>query len=211
MTLPTSPYVTSDQVAIMLYNLMRGNSDFTAYTVLPKGNVDNFITWVCAEVDMKFQQAGYYVPFQLMTGDIEWPTYQTYYLQLLVVLGVASLIALPLKPAPATGPGRYGSSENAMKTLYDQKLTEIYTTTAYGAPKTTLGWRALYRNDTPASRLLMAESRPKTDFGEGKMDTSRYMTMEEYTRLISKVRHTIGLCNPTWDYMYEAQMGYGKV
>ncbi len=208
--IPTSPYVTSDQVATMLYSLMRGNADFTAYTVLPKVNVDDFITWVCAEVDMKFQQAGYYVPFQLLTGDTDWPLYQTYYLQLLVVLGVASLISIPLKPAPATGPGRYGSAENTMKTLYDQKLAEIFSTST-GFARTTLGWRALYRNDTPASRLLMAESRPKTDFGEGKMDTTRYMTMKEYTKLMNKVRGVIGLENPTWDYMFEAQMGYGKV
>lgn len=183
--MPASPYTTSDRVAFFHRNLIAKNPDFTTATALPKDNVDAFIAMVCDEVDMRFAAAGWIIPFEPLTGE-SWQAYQSGYLELLVVYGVSAMFAPALKPAPGYGPGRPGSSGNVFQDLYTDRLNQIYD---YKLNRTTFRWRAKYRQDTPASRLMNDESYPKIDVIKNGLDFFRYQTMQEYTDMILTLKY----------------------
>ncbi len=156
MTPPTSPYATSSEVALLLRNLIHKVTDFDATTTPPKDTVDNFILWVSGEIDMRLFAAGYNVPLETLE---EWPLYQTTYLKMLAALGAGAMVLVGLKPAPAMGPSKEGSSQSVLKNMYNSELNALY----HKEFKTiTNPLRAAFRLGTAAERALTEPVGPKS-------------------------------------------------
>ncbi len=179
---PTPPYATSDAVALFQRNLIDGASDFSSSTVLKDTTIDRFIGWVSNAVDMKFNEAGYVLPFQPLTGET-WPTFQTGYLEMVTCLGVCSLISPALKPAPALGPGARGSAGNIFKDLYEEQLKQVY-----DGLKTHLRFRASYYRDTAAERVLLEPRGPTSDFLAGQINPQGVAFFTDFTDMMNRVR-----------------------
>lgn len=156
----TSPYATSNLVALLQKNLLMGATDFTPASQVPKEYIDQFLIWASAAIDMQLGQAGYLIPLQDLDGET-WPVHQTAWLQLVACLGAITLVAPTLKPAPAIGPGRVGSSESIAKTAYQMELDRIYN---IQTNRTQIRLRAKFYRGTPAELALNEPVGPKADF-----------------------------------------------
>jgi hypothetical protein len=184
----SAPYADSEMVALLQKNLLLGATNFTQHSPLPKNNLDNILVWVSSAIDMQLNQAGYLIPLQDLTGET-WPTHQTAYLQLVAVLGTISMISPALKPAPAQGPGRTGSSESTFKMLYDAELRRMYD---MQLNKTHLRLRAKFYLGTPAEKAITEPASPKSDFSRtslanGNIDPSKRMYFWDYTMLQNRM------------------------
>lgn len=208
MSVPVSPFTTSDMVALFQRNLIDGQTDFSPLTVLPDSTIDKFILLVSGSVSMKFLAAGYVLPFQVLDGET-WPDHQTQFLELITCLGVCSLISPALKPAPGLGPGRTGSAGNIFKELYDEQLKLIY-----DGIRTTLRFRAKYYRDTAAERSLLDPRGPTSDFLIGQVDPNRQAFFTDYIGVLERVRQTYAPDSSTlkWDWFYDKfGLGVGSV
>lgn len=180
----SAPYADSEMVALLQKNLLLGATNFTAQSPLPKNNLDNILLWVSAAMDMQLSQAGYLIPLQDLTGET-WPIHQTAYLQLVAILGAISMISPALKPSPAQGPGRTGSSESTFQKLYNTELDRIYN---LQTNRTHLRLRAKFYLGTPAEKAITEPASPKSDFSRtslasGNIDPSKRMYFWDYTLL----------------------------
>jgi len=184
-------------VALLASNLLVNASDFSAGTKPTKTAVDSIIDWVSAQVDMQYGQAGYKVPFVVLTGE-SWPTPQTNFLTMLAVFAATAHISgHVLKPAPAVAPGREGGSGNIFQDLFNRELRKIW-----DGRKTHLRWRADFYAGTPAEKALTEPSGPGLDFMEEQFDPTRHENMWNITERIRKVQLEVAALGLEWDYMF---------
>lgn len=194
MAVPSAPYCDSVSVAILVSQLLKGNTDFSTETQPTKRVVNTFITWICAEIDMAFAQLGFYVPYQEISGET-WPDSQTNILRMMSSFGVAGTIVGPAsKPAPAMGRDG-GGSENAYTTTYKNFLSAISTNAA--------GFRMNYRVGSKAEQFCRTPAGPTTDYLEGYLDPTLFQTVEEYTDMIVGIRTDYGIDMgwQLWDHL----------
>lgn len=198
--MPTPPYTTSAMVEYLLRTTLSGNPIGTS-TTPDKSMVDQIITWVCAQIDLQFQSAGYVLPLDVVSGET-WPTHQTTYLQLVATLGATAMAGgHALRPAPALGPGRQGGTGNSMQDLYNTELNKIYDPKT---GRTTLNYRANYYAGTPAQEALTLPKGPTTDWMEGKYDPYRELCAYDVADRILLVQSYMSSSykNLQWDYVY---------
>jgi hypothetical protein len=204
LTAPTSPYITSDLLAGLQQNLLKGLPDFTVNTAIIKENTDLYISWISSQVDMKFSEAGFVLPLAAISGE-DWPTHQTLFLQLLVALGTSSLMSSSLKPAPAVGPGTTASQVNDYEKRFQDALNRIY-----DGKRHLLRFRADFYIGTAAEKALNEPRRPMSDWMEGYIDQTKYMNLYDYTELREVIDAGIIDSVDKWDYMYDfLNIGYG--
>lgn len=179
MTIPSKPYASSSQVALLIPNLMNSLTDFDDINTTPKKTaVDQYLVWVANEIDMQFSQAGYIVPFQELSGE-SWPEHQTYFLELLNALGAAALAGgHTLKPAPALSPGRGNSTGNIYQDMYNLELRKIWDNT-----KSMIRFRCKTYAGTPAEWSITEPTGPSLDYMVGKMNPEDFLMFQEYTTL----------------------------
>lgn len=198
--MPTPPYTTSAMVEYLLRTTLSGAA-IGASSVPDKPMVDQIINWVCAQIDLQFQSAGYVLPLDVVSGET-WPTHQTTYLQLVATLGATAMAGgHALRPAPALGPGRQGGTGNSMQDLYNTELKKIYDPQT---GRTTLNYRANYYTGTPAQVALTLPKGPTTDFMEGKFDLEREWDNHSVADRIMLVQSYMQSTYQSlqWDYMY---------
>jgi hypothetical protein len=184
----SAPYADSEMVALLQKNLLLGATNFTQHSPLPKNNLDNILVWVSAAIDMQLNQAGYLIPLQDLAGET-WPTHQTAYLQLVTILGAIAMISPALKPAPAQGPGRTGSSESTFQKLYNTELDRIY---SLQTNRTYTRLRAKFYLGTPAEKAITEPASPKSDYSRsslasGHLDPYKRMYFWDYTMLQNRM------------------------
>ncbi len=210
MAVPTAPYCETSDVAALLPTLLRGETDFTSGTAPNKATVSSQCTLISNQLEMQFQAAGYYVPFQIITGE-SWTTAQTNYLKLTTMFGVAAMAgAWILKPAPALDPGRRGGTGNIWQDMFNTELQKIYNP---AINKTTLRFRALFYPDTPAEQVLEDPRGPTTDFLEGKYDPYRYLDMHRMADKMWAIQQAMVDLDVNWDYLYnlfDLDKGFGQ-
>ena len=186
MSIPTKPYSTSAQVGLLIGNLLgKNNTDFNDNNTTPKKSaVDQYLIWISNQVDIQFQQAGYKIPFQIISGE-SWPEHQTYYLELLTAMGAAALAGgHVLKPAPAINSGRGFSTGNLYQDLFNIELRKIWN----AVDKTSwIRFRAQTYSGTPAEYSITEPIGPNLDYMEGKLNPEQHLSFDGYTNL----RHDI--------------------
>jgi len=200
MAVPTSPYCASNDVAILLQQLLKYASDFSASTQPTKVVVEKLITWKSAEIDMAFASIGFYVPYEEISGE-SWPSLQTNMLELMCSFGAAGMVAGPvLKPAPAMGRDS-GKSPNAYTAAYDAFIASIPTNAA--------GFRMKYRPGTKSEQITRTPRGPIPDHLLGYIDPTRFQTATEYTEMIMRLRRTEGIdtTSPQWDHLKTVRDG----
>lgn len=194
MTIPSKPYATTAQVALLLPNLLNGNTDFDDTKTNPKKTaVTQYLTWISNQIDLQFQQAGYVMPFQVLT-DETWPEHQTYYLQLLAALGTAALAGgYALLPAPAINTGRGKSSGNIFQDMFNAELRKIYDLAgSFGKSGiSNIRFRAKFYSGTPAEASLVEPTGPNLDYIAGMMNPEDFMLFEDYTSLRNNITNYI--------------------
>lgn len=199
MTVPTAPYATSAQVAMLIGNVINNAADFSETEVPLKSTVTQVISWISSQAEMQFGAAGYKIPFVVASGET-WPSFQTNYLTLLTCLGAASYVGgHTLKPAPAVAPGRTGAIGNLYQQLFDAQLKKVYNP---DLRVTSIRFRADYYAGTPAEDALALPSGPTTDFIEKRFDPARYMNMWDLTAEMQRVQDEIKSLDIDWDYLY---------
>lgn len=185
MSIPIKPYAVSSQVGMLVNNLLgRNNLDFDESTNPRKSSVDQYLVWISNQIDLQFQQAGYKVPFQELSGE-SWPEHQTYYLELLCAMGAAAFAGgHVLKPAPAISSGRGFATGNLYQDLYNFELNKIWN----ARERTSwIRFRAQTYSGTPAEYSITEPIGPDLDYIEGKVNPEFYLSFEGYTNL----RHSI--------------------
>ena len=208
MTAPSPPYTNSDMVSYMLTTMLSSGS-FGAATTPNLDRVDQFITWISAQVDMQFSAAGYVLPLAVISGET-WPTHQTTYLQLVTTMGAAAMAGgYSLRPAPATAPGRQGGSGNVYGDLFNEELKKIWDPQT---KSTTLNFRADYYVGSPAQIACTEPKGPTTDFLEGRFDPTRELGLFDVADRVLVIQDSMKDLNLTWDYMYglyDIDKGFG--
>lgn len=189
MSIPIKPYATSSQVAMLLPNLLGNNTDFNDSSTSPKKtSVDQYLIWVSNQVDLQFQQAGYIVPFVVLT-DETWPEHQTYYLQLITAMGAAALAGgHVLKPAPALSPGRGNSSGNIYQDMFNIELRKIWDGT-----NSNIRFRTTAYSGTPAEKSIREPIGPSLDYIAGKMNPEDFLLFDDYTQLRKNITDYVTL------------------
>jgi hypothetical protein len=186
MTTPNAPYCKTDDVAALVPQLIHAASDFTASTAIPAIRVTKFIGWVSSQIDLAFAAVGFFVPYQVISGEA-WPIAQTHALELMTSFGVAGLLVGPvIKPAPAMG-NQSGKSENAFTASYTEFLRSI--------PENGAGFRMNYHPGSKAEQMCRYPRGPVTDHLLGYLDPTDYQTVTEYTAVIETVRQIYGVGN----------------
>lgn len=183
MTVPSKPYASSSQVALLIPQLMGSLVDFDDVSTTPrKTAVDQYLMWVATQIDLQFSQAGYIVPFQVLT-DETWPEHQTYFLELLNALGAAALAGgHVLKPAPALSPGRGNSTGNIYQDMYNTELRKIWDGT-----RSMIRFRCKSYAGTPAEYSVTEPIGPSLDYMVGKLNPEDFLMFEEYTILKNNI------------------------
>ncbi len=186
MAVPAAPYASSDDVAALVPQLIRGASDFTADTPIPITKVTKFIGWVSAQMDMAFAAVGFIVPYQEISGE-DWSTAQTHALELMASFGVAGLLVGPvIKPAPAMG-RESGKSDNSFTMAYKSFLESI--------PINGAGFRMDYHPGSKAEQFCRYPRGPVTDHLLGYFDGTSVQTTDEYTRTVQTIRKVYAVDN----------------
>lgn len=177
MAVPTKPYCTSSQVAMLLTN---GYPDgFNLKTRPTSTQIETHLIWISNQVDMQFSQAGYIVPLQAL--DAGWPDHQSYYLQMVTALGVAALAGgFSVKPAPALNPGRNNSTGNVFQDLYNTELKKIYDDRVRD---TSIRFQAKTYAGSLAERSITEPIGPSLDYMTGDMNPEGIMSFLAYTDL----------------------------
>lgn len=193
MSIPTKPYATSAQVAMLLPNLMNGAVDFSDSTgndatAVRKASVDQYLVWISNELDLQFQQAGYVLPFQELS-DESWPEHQTHYLELVTALGAAALTGgHVLKPAPALSTGRGNSSGNIYQDMYNTELRKIWDTV-----HSYVRFRARAYAGTPAQISITEPQGPYLDYQAAMMNPEDFLLFWDYTTLRKNISDYVSL------------------
>lgn len=179
MALPLKPYATSAQVALLLPQLMNTHTDFDDLNTMPrKTAVDQYLVWISNEIDLQFQQAGYIIPFQELSGE-SWPEHQSHYLELIAALGAAALSGgHVLKPAPALTTGRGNSSGNIYQDMYNLELRKIW-----DGRSSNIRFRCRTYSGTPAEWSISEPIGPSLDYIVSKMNPEDFLSFSDYTQL----------------------------
>ena len=187
----TRPYATSAQVAMLIPNLMNGNTDFDDSKTNPKkSQVDQYLNWISTQIDMQFSQAGYVLPLTTLDGET-WPTYQTEYLALVCSMGAAALTGgHVLKPAPALSPSKGSSSGNIYQDMYNEELKKIFDSFS---KISSIRFRAKYYASTPAEKSIIEPYGPNIDFLSGDMNPEDFSMLEQYTNLKYNITRQLNL------------------
>lgn len=176
MALPIVPYCTSAQVASFLPTLLKGGSDFTAQTFPTKTMVDQYISWISAQVNRAFAEAGYVVPLAAVTGE-SWDNTQTSYVEYVTIMGAAELALRVIKPNPS-GPGRANTLSNIFEVSYKEELQKI--------ESAAIRFRANYYMGTLAERAVLNSNKPNYEgYGEDEENPTFYdMTLDTEQGLV---------------------------
>ena len=205
MAAPTSPYATSTDVALFQRNLLRGGSDFSPDTPLSDTTIDTYISWVSSAIEMRFNEAGYVIPFAVYNSE-SWPAHQTTFLTLLTCFGTVALINPALKPSPAMSPGQKGTG-NVFREFYEGELNRIF-----DGNKTSTRFRADHYLGSPAEKMLVDPATPISDWSQGRIDKTKYQNLSQFTETMSDVNTSILSNDYLWDYMYSMfSEGYGLI
>lgn len=209
MTAPSPPYTTSTAVAFLLSVPLKMATDFTENTNPTLNQVNQAITWISNQVEMRFGQAGYSVPLATLSGE-DWPTAQTTYLQYVTTIGTAAMVGGWMqKPAPALAPGQKSGTGNIWQDLFDKELLGIFD---YRSRSTQLRFRAQYITGSPAQEILTVPRGPTTDFLEEKFDPMRQLPLWEMSDKIIAIQESMIALDISWDYMYslfDIDKGFG--
>lgn len=162
-------------------------------SVPSEGVVDQLRLLKSAQLLDAFAEAGYYVPFQVVSGET-WPAHQTNYLASIEAIGVAGDVGATLRPAPATGVTR-----GRVANVYQQMFADTLQRVRFGTTR----FRARYWPGTPAERNLRSPRAPMTDFGEGYIDPTRHTLMKHLTTLHAQMRSDLNIETLDWDYFWE--------
>lgn len=213
MAAPSPPFTTSEMVAYLLTVKLNKATNFSASTTPTLAAVNQFITWVSAQIEQRFGMAGYKVPLAEISGET-WPTSQTTYLQLTATLGAAAMAGGHSQlPAPAMAPAQRGGSGNVLQDMFIAELNNIFTPGRRpGQGTTTMRFRAQYWPDTPAENVTNTPKGPTTDFLEGKFDPMRYLGNWEVANRVLQIQASMEDLNPNWDYLYslfDLDKGFG--
>ncbi len=196
---PVSPYATTSMVAGLLPNLTLGATDFSEASRPTKAEVITIISWISAQVDSRFSQAGYILPFLAIAGE-DWVAWQTPYLQMITALGAAAYVGgHVLKPAPAATTGRQGSTGSIFQEQFNIELTRIFDNRVQ---RSGLRFRAQHYSGTAAEYVLTEPLGPTTDFLEGYLDPQRHLDMWDATEQFRGVQKAIIDAGLSWDYLY---------
>lgn len=184
---PSKPFASSSQVALLLPNLMNTLTDFDdTNTTIKKSAVDQYLMWIATEIELQFSQAGYVVPFAEISGE-SWPEHQTYFLELLNALGAAALSGgHVLKPAPALTPGRGYSTGNIYQDMYNLELRKIW-----DGKYSQIRFRCKTYAGTPAEYSITEPIGPSLDYMVGKMNPEDFLLFEDYTYLKNSITNYI--------------------
>lgn len=148
----SAPYCTTQQVAFMVPALLKGADDFSSSTTPTKEQVTQYINWISTQVNMRFMQAGYKIPFEKYTDDDgidTWPGVQNEYLTFITALGVAAWAGkYVLTPAPSTQNNKPNRG-SIFSEQYESELNNIYDGHSHH-----LRWRAAHYMNTAAERAL---------------------------------------------------------
>jgi len=188
VSVPSSPYCTSEEVAYALKQLAfpgmtPGDFADDGTTNPTKTEVDFWIANTAAEIDMAFMRAGYKIPFAQWSSDDSWPTHQTNFLRFLNVLGAAAAITgLAMKPAPSQPMERDTEQANAYEARFKALLDDVR--------ENVIRFRADCYAGTNAYVGLVEPRAPMTDFGEGLIDGADYLELTGYTLLRMAIGET---------------------
>lgn len=192
-------YTTSGNVILFTKNYTLGAVDFNKSTFVTKDNVDKFIAYSAAMIDQRLASAGFVLPLTAISGET-YPAHQTAYLDFLNCLGTVNLLL------PSTMPNRAGKQpeDNNFSKLFKTELDKLYDGKKHHAKL-----RAAYYIGTPAEQALSEPLAPMSDFMKGKVDPTKYQTLNQFTDLALRVKST--LQEEKWDYLYEFfDKGYGQ-
>jgi hypothetical protein len=200
MAAPTPPFATTEQVALFMPSLINSASDFTESSTPKKSTVESVLALVSSQIEITFGQAGYLVPLTEIDGE-SWLSSQSSYLQLLTIMGTASMVGgNVLKPAPATTTARVGSG-NVFKDFFDAELKKIPISR----------FRARYYIGTQAEKMLSEPMGPMSDYLEGYYDPTMYLSFENMTNKIRAIQLAQTDLAVNWDYLYgifDQPLGY---
>jgi len=89
---PTAPYCSTSQVYVLrIYLDNTGAEDFKDEGDPPRWAIEQFIQQISARMDAAYYSAGYAIPFEVV-GSESWPEWQTFFLQYMNAVGVASML-----------------------------------------------------------------------------------------------------------------------
>jgi len=182
MTVPVSPYCSSAEVAMLFPNLIGGATDFEdGLTSIPKSTVDLFIQLVSGRIDAALSQAGYYIPLAAISGET-WPGFQTDFLKLMTMTGVAGMLSRPQSVNPIGGnqPDR-----NLFKEQFNKDISSIFNPRTR---KSTLSFRANYREGSAAEAVLSSLASPTTNDMAGYSDPTQNEGFASITRRLHELQ-----------------------
>lgn len=194
MAAPTAPYTTSAKVAFLLRQLLQGDyaGGFGADTDPTVTEVDQYITWVAAEMNVALATFGLVIPLAKHPDDAAWDSTQTDFLDFLNALGAAEHAHSALKPLGT--PGRTGTQDSDYKSKYATILGRVR-----GGR---LELRANYRAGTRAERQLAVPQGPRNEFRQGAYDPTKYESLLDYTKRMQSVRAYMEDFALYWNFMY---------
>lgn len=127
MTIPTSPYCTTADLALSVPVLLKGASDFSVATTPNNTAALKYINWAATSINRAFMDVGYIIPFEEdIENGISWNDEQNSYLELLNVIGAAEYVTRSIKPNPAAL-GRNESLQNLFRLDFESELERIRT------------------------------------------------------------------------------------
>lgn len=202
MTVPSSPFATTKQIAYLLLNLFPGTGinqsdpDFTSSTLPSLTTVSSIRTMRSAVLMMEFSNVGYKIPFEALSGE-SWPDHQTNFLAMLEALGVAGDLANSLKPSPARGSSA-GPSGNIYTTAFQDWQKVIRESGG--------GLRAGYFIGTKAEQWMSVPRAPTTDYTarwpNNYADPAKFGLLLDNLKLLEDQFEDIAKRNLNWDYVY---------
>lgn len=193
MTPPASPYATTLDVAALHLQKTKGNDFVDGGTVPGNTLVGTYIGLISSQINMRFRQAGFIVPFVALAGET-WPSDQTDYLKLLCMLGTSGMIAGPT----VANPGVRGTTNNVFTIEYRQHLDDIYNRQTHEA----MPFRADYYSQTPAERVVGEVSLPTTSHLDEVYDPARHYGLYRLTQKSFSIRTFFEDQGLYWDYAW---------
>lgn len=193
MAAPTSPFATTSQVAAFFPNIT--SNDFVDGETSPsKTDVESYLRWVDGQMLRRFQDAGYIIPLEEISGE-DWLESQTQYLELLTILGVAGLISGP-SILNVTNPG---VTKNIFKQEYDAELLTIFN---QRADKSTIRFRAAVIAGTPADRNIAVAQGMSSNFTMGYDDPTNLVGFAAMTEKVQDMQRHFEHLDLNWNYIY---------
>lgn len=194
MAVPTTPFCTPQDVALMMRNLFI-NAPPSSSTTPTDDTMEQLIRSTDAHILMAFQAVGYKIPFEILTGE-SWPSHQTDFLKYLSQIGTAAAISgYVLSPLP-TRSNRSTGENSVFASLFNKAKKDL--------SETGFHFRAGYYLGTKAERWLVEAKPPGNYYLDNVKDSDRYSLFGEYAE---KVFAEYGLvANNTWKSLLSSQI-----